>query len=189
MFGKTVFGAAFFLVSVSGLSLAGTLSSRIVGEHFTVYYQRGVDPLDVAQKIGVRGSVYLYKDESRAIIAAESPREVLTRELDNLFKEVSGILDMSLHYYHGNIKIYRDRQELQDVFRELFSQELEAEAFYFAEENAIFISAADITAGILAHEMAHAIINHFFVVMPPEKIQEVLAGYVEYHINRMVALE
>jgi hypothetical protein len=35
---------------------------------------------------------------------------------------------------------------------------------------------------MLGHEIAHAIISSFFIVPPPEKIQEVLAGYVDYSL-------
>jgi len=34
------------------------------------------------------------------------------------------------------------------------------------------------------HEIAHAVISHYFIVPPPAKIQEVLAGYVEYDLRK-----
>ena len=39
----------------------------------------------------------------------------------------------------------------------------------------------------IAHEIAHAIINHYFVVPPSVKMQEILSGYVEYSLNKKVA--
>jgi hypothetical protein len=52
------------------------------------------------------------------------------------------------------------------------------------EGNTIYVSLKDVSLGMLAHEVAHAIISSYFVVAPPEKVQEVLAGYVEYSIRK-----
>jgi hypothetical protein len=32
--------------------------------------------------------------------------------------------------------------------------------------------------------MAHALISNYFVVAPPPKVQEILAGYVEYSVRK-----
>jgi hypothetical protein len=48
----------------------------------------------------------------------------------------------------------------------------------------VYISYPEMTIGMLGHKIAHAIISHYFVVPPPAKIQEVLAGYVEYSIRK-----
>ena len=37
--------------------------------------------------------------------------------------------------------------------------------------------------GILAHEMAHAVIDHYFGVKPPKATAEILAQYVDAHIH------
>jgi len=36
----------------------------------------------------------------------------------------------------------------------------------------------------LGHEIGHAVISNYFVVQPPIRIQEVLAGYVEYQLRK-----
>ena len=36
--------------------------------------------------------------------------------------------------------------------------------------------------GVLAHEVAHAIINQYFAVPPPSKVQEILSQYVDKHL-------
>jgi hypothetical protein len=37
--------------------------------------------------------------------------------------------------------------------------------------------------GILAHEMGHAVIDHYFVIKPPPKIAELLCHYVDTEIS------
>lgn len=170
--------------SLTSISYAFDFSNRVESEHFTVYYQNGVDPLDIAYKINIGNPLYLYKDESKVIVRGNEPKQLMVQNIDILFKEVCNILDMHLYSYHGDIKIYQSKEELKKTFSEMFGGELKSESFYCYEENTIYISTQGINPGILGHEMAHAIINHYFVVMPPMKVQEVLAGYVEYSINK-----
>jgi hypothetical protein len=44
------------------------------------------------------------------------------------------------------------------------------------------VNADDLTEGILAHEMAHSIIDHFLVIRPPKAATEILARYVDRHL-------
>ena len=37
---------------------------------------------------------------------------------------------------------------------------------------------------VLGHEIGHAVISHYFVVLPSVKVQEVLAVYVEYQLRK-----
>jgi hypothetical protein len=46
------------------------------------------------------------------------------------------------------------------------------------------VSVADLHEGMLAHEMAHAIIDHFFAVRPPSSTAEILARYVGKHLDK-----
>ena len=46
-----------------------------------------------------------------------------------------------------------------------------------------FIVESQLNENILVHEMAHCIIDHYFVILPPRKIQEMLAVYVYMHLK------
>jgi STE24 endopeptidase len=37
---------------------------------------------------------------------------------------------------------------------------------------------------VIAHEMGHAAIDHYFAIKPPEKIAEMLAQYVDMHLGQ-----
>ena len=154
------------------------------GDYFTIHCQEGVDPLDVAYKIKVGPNLYIYKDGDKQIFRGGSPGDALADNIDTLFEEVSDLLDMHLYSYHGDMKIFLTKKDLKKVFSELFGGELKSESFYYHEKNTIYIAVESLRVGILAHEIAHAIINHYFVVLPPVKVQEVLSGYVEYNINK-----
>jgi hypothetical protein len=57
------------------------------------------------------------------------------------------------------------------------------EAFYEPRTRTIFLSVADIHAGILAHELAHFVLCESSAVPPPVELQEDWARYVETRIN------
>lgn len=173
-----------FTAFFSSLSLAqdaGDFNRKCEGKYFTIYYQQGVDLLEVVQRIDISPSQYLIFDSNSSEV---DPRINLTKTIDALFLEVCDILDMHLYSFQGNIKICRDFNELKKIFYGYFNQELKAASFYVHEFNTINIDMLSLNAGILGHEIAHAIICHYFVVLPPMKIQEVLAGYVEYQLRK-----
>ena len=55
-------------------------------------------------------------------------------------------------------------------------------ALYNNSENKIVVYADKVTDGVLAHEVAHVVICRYFVSVPPPKIQEILAQYVDTHL-------
>ena len=54
----------------------------------------------------------------------------------------------------------------------------------FTDINTIYITAENFKKAVLGHEVAHAVISHYFVVQPSMKVQEVLAGYIEYQLRK-----
>jgi hypothetical protein len=161
-------------------SYATEFYCKCESQYFTIYCEEGVNPLEVAYKIDINKVKKISENKRNTL----EPEEVLSNQVDLLFEEVSDILDMHLYSYHGKLKIYLNQESLERVFRKLLGKELKFKSFYYHDENTIYISAEDIRPGILAHEIAHAIINHYFIVPPPMKVQEVLAGFVEYCINK-----
>ena len=73
---------------------------------------------------------------------------------------------------------------MNEVFRSYFKKEFNERSFYLYTNNTIYISFEDLTLEMLAHEIAHAVISRYFVVLPPAKVQEILCGYVEYILKK-----
>src|SRR3989338_5912984 len=97
----------------------------------------------------------------------------------------SDIMDMHLYSLQVNIKLCRDDAQLNSIYNNLFKASLGGRrSFYVFSFNTIYISIEGFSKEIIGHEMAHAIICHYFAVPPPVKIQEVLAMYVEHNLRR-----
>jgi len=166
--------------SEDGFGQAKMLSSK----HFTVYYAKQLDTFSLANNLKIT-----FSDRVLAGINPKagslSEQAELGESLDTLFLAVCSMLDMHLYSFQGKIKICRDMNHLGDVYSRLFSGSLEGRlSFYVANSNTIYIPQEHFQREILGHEIAHAIISNYFVVQPPVRASEILAGYVEYQLRK-----
>lgn len=160
---------------------AETLPFFAKGKYFSVY----VDP----QKTDIPALIEIvsYNYSQLDVILGSSGttwRDLLSNNLDSLYLEIINILDLRLTEYHGIIKIFSSKVELNSEFKNIFGVTLPSSAYYDHENNTLYFSLETMTLGMLGHEIAHAIISHYFVVPPPEKIQEILSGYVEFKLKK-----
>lgn len=157
---------------------------KISGKYFTVMYKPGVEVGTLTQQlnIGLTDKILSGNISSQGNSSAEAE---LAEMLDILFLTVSDILDVHLYSFQGTIKVCPDEDALASVYKNLFEGEPGSRlSFYVNELNAIYITAGHFKREILGHEIAHAILSHYFVVQPPVKVAEVLAGYVEYQLRK-----
>jgi hypothetical protein len=47
----------------------------------------------------------------------------------------------------------------------------------------MYLSIRDVKLRVIAHEIGHVVVDHYFDVPPPVKIHEVLAQFAETHIS------
>jgi len=180
-----VFIILFSLTSPCAASFEDGFGPRrkIESKHFDIYYEPGVDIFSLARQLDINPSdrVLFGKFENRKFSSLE--RE-FAKMLDTLFIQVCDILDMPLYSFRTNIKICRDYEHIKRVYYNLFKKNLKRRSFYVYNLNTVYISAEDFSYAILGHEIAHAIISHYFVVLPSAKIQELLAVYVEHRLRK-----
>jgi hypothetical protein len=162
-----------------GFGSAGLVKS----EHFSVYYSPTVDASSLVRQLNISPSDELLAGKS--IRRRGSAEEEFADMVDILFMRACDILDMNLYSFQGEIKICRDTSQLEQVYNNLFDKDLKGRySFYVYSLNTIYISAENFKREVLGHEIAHAVISHYFVVLPSVKVQEVLATYVEYQLRK-----
>jgi len=110
--------------------------------------------------------------------------EKVTEKVDKLWERVREILDMRKQAPKVTIHIYGSRKQLADAYFRIYQKENHFRAWYIYEYNTIYITADDLTEGMLAHEMAHSIIDHYLQIRPPAASAEILARYVDTHLNK-----
>ncbi len=115
-------------------------------------------------------------------------QEKVKKKVDVLFRRVQDILDMRKIMKKVSIKIYRNREEIKQVHAEIYgtARRLGAgrvpRSWFNYKRNTIYINLDDLHEGILAHEMAHSIIDHYLIIRPPNATAEILARYVDTHL-------
>jgi len=153
----------------------------VTSKYFSVYTDTAVDINRLLPRLNFD---YFLHPETILGRGSKKNSTVIGQTLDALYLEVSDIMDIHMYNYHLNLVIVPDRSGVNNKFRELFGRDFGERSFYLHPENTVYISAQDLTVGMLGHEISHAIQSHYFVVPPPAKIQEVLAGYVEYSLRK-----
>lgn len=105
--------------------------------------------------------------------------ESVADKVDVVIAKVEEVLEMRPKLYGLIVAILPDHKAVQQAFLKVQGVPTDYLAFYAPREDTIYISITDVNLKILAHEVAHAIIYHYFRVGPTEKIHEVLAQYAE----------
>ncbi len=104
------------------------------------------------------------------------------RQIDDLTEKVKRLLRL----FPGEVKfriVLLPLRDVQRIYSARYRMNVEYVAFYALEDKTIFVSVDDITIHVLAHELAHVVIDHSFHVCPSVEVQERLAQFVETHIG------
>lgn len=108
--------------------------------------------------------------------------DTITTKVDVLFRRVQEILDMRKRMKKVNVNIYHNKNQLHDAFFSIYKRPCRIRAWYRYGNNTVHINVKDLHDGMLAHELAHAIIDHYLLVRPPPATAEILARYVDSHL-------
>jgi len=148
----------------------------------TVFYEKGVDLKKVNRFINLGFSDFYSPRRYRESVDL-SIESILSEKFDAIFNRVEDILDMYPSDIHVTVNIYKTRDALDAAYEGIFNEPNKAISFYIYNTNTIYTMEGVINEKILAHEMAHCIIDHYFVILPPKKIQEILAVYSDVHLK------
>jgi len=95
------------------------------------------------------------------------------------------LLDMYPFDLSIKICVYQSHRDIESAYSHLTPLGAFGKtpiAFYSHRSRTIYVSVENTGAGVLAHEIAHAVINFYFPEPPPERMQEILAQYVDKHL-------
>ena len=94
------------------------------------------------------------------------------------------MLDIKPSRFDCEIVIVRNIGRLKKLANVKYGVDIPAvPSFYEKNSKTLYIVESHYNRYVIAHELTHAIINQYFVVDMPERMQEVLAGYVEYKMR------
>lgn len=155
-------------------------SATVETQFFTISYPKELDIKKINRRIDTR---FIDVDLPGSLPSKRNPEKLLAHKFDLIFKKVETLLDMYPRRIRINVKIYHNPEELPGVGEGISGAVNRASSFYIHKQRTIYTTVKNISEGVLSHEIAHSIIDHYFVILPPRKIQELLAMYVETHLE------
>jgi len=156
----------------------GAFSSKFC----TILYDNDVDLKKVNRCVNP-GFSNFYSPRTYKANPEISIEDIISDKFDAIFNKAEEILDMFPARIRVAVNIYKRQEDLDKVYEEFFNEPNKAVSFYIYKTNTIYAVESQLNENILAHEMAHCIIDHYFVILPPRKIQEMLSAYVDLHLE------
>ncbi|MBN2121394.1 MAG: hypothetical protein JW734_10125 [Candidatus Omnitrophica bacterium] len=127
-------------------------------KYSTIYYTQDKDIDDFIWRLGGQKLEFA------------TDRNLASSRIDRLIKRTQMILDMWPKDFKVNIYLHRGVLQPNRV------------AFHDSKSNSLHICVDYASDGVVAHELAHAIIDQYFPLSTPTKMQEILAQYVDRHL-------
>ncbi len=109
-------------------------------------------------------------------------QRILAR-LESILLRVEQVLGMDVPSLRLKVKVYTTRDALSVECMRMYGTAERYRSFYVRSFETIYTSMQDVTDSQIAHEMAHAVIDDYFKVIPPERTAEFLAVYVDSHLE------
>ncbi len=117
-----------------------------------------------------------------------SLEQEVCQKLDRLVEKVQLILDMQRPFPRVFINVYPDEESLHRAYFRVHGKRGKPRAWYTFRQNTIYLNLLDVFSGMLAHELAHAVVDHYLGVRPPRATAEILARYVDSHLEEEVRI-
>lgn len=108
-----------------------------------------------------------------------TPEETARKKVNLLIGRVQEILDMRPSSLHFTIELHDSPQQVQAIYLKQYGRKVDFIAFYSPGTETVYFAANKMRRTVIAHEIAHAIIDRYFDKAPPVKIHELLAQFVE----------
>ena len=155
--------------------------TEIETEYTIIRYKSDDDLIKFHESINY-GPGSLNRTSTFSNIPPSEIRGMVIQKIDAIFNRAQAILDMRKKFAKPFINLYSDSGALKEAYAVIYKAQCNVRAWYRYRNNTLYINVKDVHAGMLAHELAHGIIDHFLVVKPPSETAEILARYVDSHL-------
>jgi hypothetical protein len=166
--------AVLFILLFSSRSPANEIKTQYI----KVVYSSEDELRSFSKDIYLGSLSYLLRN--RESVMAEDD---LKNRLDVIVEKVESILDMYPKEVKFTIRLLPSEDAVRRVYKARYGKSADYIAFYSSIGKVIFVSVADVDTRILAHEIAHAIIDLYYGIATPSRIHEILAEYVADHLG------
>jgi len=170
---RAILTGLFFIMSAS-LAFGYELKTQ----YATIIYENENLLRQFNKEVSLGSLSYLIRNKTS--ITAD---DEVKNKLDAIVERIETILDMFPKELKFKIILLPSDTDVQKIYRNKYGRNVDYIAFYSPRDKTIFISVNDISLGVLAHELAHVIIDRYYGIPTPVNIHEILAQYVESHLR------
>ena len=121
-----------------------------------------------------------YAARNRTSITVE---DEVRNKVDVILERVEAVLAMFPGNLDFTIILLHSDRDVRKVYTGKFGKKVDFISFYSPRDKTVYISVDDVRLGVLAHELAHVVIDFYYETPTPAKIHEILAQFVESHIE------
>lgn len=167
------------LLSFSALfGVASSYGAELESRYTTIVYEKE----DLLQRfndsVRLRSLSYLMRNRSSLTVADEVGNKV-----DVIVERVQKVLEMFPKPLKFKVVLLASDSDVARLYKNKYGHSADFIAYYSPKEKTAFISVSDVNLHVLAHEMAHVVVDYYFGISPSAKIHEVLAQFAETHIE------
>lgn len=170
-----------FILSILLLLLilkpAGLCAAELQSKYAVIIYE------DIDDLREFNNELYMGRLRSKMRHTGDTLEEEVIAKIDYITEKVMTVLDMYPKPVKYSIEILKDEDAVKDVFKDIYRVNVNYIAFYSPGLNRVFFSADNGRLRVVAHEIGHVVVEHYFTVSPPQRIHEVMAQYAEKHIT------
>lgn len=190
VFRLKIYACSFLLTLTLCLSPFNLLSAsesqvkwKVLETRYSWIMYQTTDHLDTFQKSIRFGRGWWSTSSPFAQFTEEENRKITTMKIDAIFKRTQQILGMIKKGKKVSILLYPDRTSLDQAYFIAYNKESPFRAWYEYSTHTISLNVSDCHEGMVAHELAHSIIDNYLNVRPPKNTAEILAKYVDKHLK------
>ena len=176
--------AIFFLSSNYVLSQEEGLDSYlgVDTDYCSLYFQGNVDFKKIDRNINIK-FLNISSVDRDLINQTEDLAKRIALKCDILVLKSEQILDMYPADFHVNIIFFENTERMLDEYERLLGVREDLYSFYIYENNTIYTTQERINQNVLAHEIGHALVNHYFIIRPPRTVREIISQYIDLHLE------
>ena len=157
----------------------GEANAQLQSRYVTVRYSNKQLLHDFNDELVLNRKLRYYLRKKNIVTVQD---EVIAK-LDVLVEKAEVVLDMFPSGLHITVVLLGTRKDVARMYMSKYGKKANHIAYYSLKEKTIYISVNDTKLRVIAHEIGHAIVDHYFKVRPPYNIHELMAQFTEKHIG------
>ena len=126
-----------------------------------IYYRPDADLKKIEKRLKKRS---FYVAGAPKLDPLSSREEKVAYRLDRIFQRAQEILELRTPKERVKVKIFSTRRRLNETYYRIFKHRKTVTSFYVFKHNTIYTSEADISDSVMSHEIAHSLVDHYFVI-------------------------